>query len=229
MNFRTTAAAAALILTAAFAQAATVSYASQTIALAVTDWSSFLDLQQFNPSLGQLNSVTLDLTADLAGKAQVESRSSRASTLTANLAATLTLTRPDTGQVLVVSAPLVSKVFAAAAADGVKDWAGASGKTYDNLSLSLAQTASFNDAATLALFTGTGTVSAPLSAVANSRVAGTSFYSLFETQAGGHAQVTYDYSPITSQVSSVPEPRSWALMLAGMGVLGTLARRRRSA
>jgi hypothetical protein len=229
MNIRTPAAIAALLATAFAAQADTVSYTSATLPLTSTDWHSFLDLQQFDPALGHLNSVTLVLTADLFGSTALENRSSRAVLMTANLGATLTLARPD-GEALVVAAPLVVSQFSASAYDGVKNYAGTSGVTYSEQGQTLSNSASFSDSATLALFTGAGSVHAPLGAVADSQVVGSgNFYSKFTTLAGGHAAVTYDYSPSlsTTLVSSVPEPESWALMLAGVGALASLARRRR--
>jgi hypothetical protein len=42
----------------------------------------------------------------------------------------------------------------------------------------------------------------------------------------GTAQVVYDYTPVLA--ATVPEPRSWALLICGLGGIGVLQRRRRT-
>lgn len=45
------------------------------------------------------------------------------------------------------------------------------------------------------------------------------------TQIGGFAQLTYDYTPAAT--GAVPEPASWAMMMLGFGAIGGAMRRRR--
>jgi hypothetical protein len=227
MTTRHTLIAAASLLAAFAAQANTISYTSNAVGPVKTSaLRSFLDLQQFDPSLGLLESVVVTLNATVSGTAQVESKNNTARTLTAQLGAAVTLGRPD-GGTLVVSAPLVQQSFNATAFDGVNNYDGMSGITYNALTATHAESFSSAAAADLALFTGTGVVHAPISASANSGASGAgNLSSRFTTLASGQATVTYTYSPL-EPVASVPEPRSWALMLAGVAALGSLSRRRR--
>ncbi|MBC9031812.1 PEP-CTERM sorting domain-containing protein [Sphingomonas sp. JC676] len=48
-----------------------------------------------------------------------------------------------------------------------------------------------------------------------------------DTQIGGWAKITYDYTP--NAAGAVPEPASWAMMMLGIGAVGGAMRRRRSA
>jgi len=189
----------------------------------LTDWASFADLQQFDPSQGQLQQVTLSLFGDLRGSAEAESRNNFPSTITLNLQATLALARPgDANAVMVQTTPIVSSVFNAAARDNVLDYAGTSGVTLNNLAAASSTQASFSDAATLALFTGRGSVSLPFSASGQSFADGPGNLRFgFTTLAGGYAQVTYDFLP-----SPVPEPATWALLLSGVALMRWLVLRR---
>jgi hypothetical protein len=226
-TFRTVAAAALLAISLGSAQAASISFSSAALPSQMTDWSSFADLQQFNPAQGVLQQVTLELFADLSGSAKAESRNNNPATITLNLQATLALARPgDAGPALVQTTPLVSHVFHAAARDNVIDYAGPSGITLNNLAASTSATASFTDGATLALFTGQGTLLLPFTALGQSYATGPGNVRYgFSTFAGGRATVTYDYLPAAAPV---PEPASWALLLSGIAMVGWMASRRRA-
>ena len=215
--------AAALLLSGAqHAQADTISFDSATLGLEMTSWDSLLSLQQFNPALGQLQSVTLTLTGDLFGSAFVESRNNTARTLQVQLGATLTLSRPD-GSTLLDVVPLITETFNAARFDGTVDYAGSSGTRYTERSASSTASASFGAADDLALFTGTGSLALPIDATGNSRIIGPgNFFNEFSTLAGGRASITYTFEP----AAAVPEPQAWLLLATGLGAMAVLRRRR---
>jgi hypothetical protein len=227
MTIRIAAIALALITLTAATRADSLTYTSASIGpLKTSELNSFLDLQQFDPTMGQLLSVEVSLFGTVSGSAAAENQDTRARSITLKLSATLDLKRPD-GSDLVLTTPLLSRSFSALRFDGTSDFAGNSGVSYAGLSASASNTVTSSDSADLALFTGSGVVHAPVTASARSGVAGAgNIDSAFVTRVQTYATVTYTYAAMP-QVSSVPEPESWALMLAGVGVLGALAGRRR--
>ena len=187
------------------------------------DWSAFISIAKFNPALGHLNSVVFSMTGLVQGSAQVENTSpSSGADVKLTLAAGMALTRPGGGAPLVVATPLSITLFSASPFDGVVDFAGTSGATLSGLLGTKFNSAHYESAADLALFSGPGSISLPLTAIGASRAsAGGSTISLFSTEARGEVTVAYKYTP-----SAVPEPRVYgavgALLCVGFAALRRL-------
>jgi len=210
----------ALAATATAANATTAIFVSNIVPLTSTNFGGFaLNLQQFNPTWGTLTGISVHLHGNILGSASAENIGG-AATVTLNLSATLTLTRPD-NSTIVVTTPVVNKIASLSAFDGMVDYGGTSGVAYLNQSAHADNTVALS-AGDFTLFTGFGNVSGLLNGSGASAATGAgNLATLFLTQAGGFADVTYTYTPTIR----TPEPAALALLGLGMGVLG-FARRR---
>lgn len=225
MKLRTPIASLLLLAGLSGAHAGTVGYQT-TVALQPTNLASFVDLQQFDPSLGTLQSVTVTLQGEIASLIKLESKNSTPATLTATVTGTVTLALPAVGTL--TATPVLSQSFNAASYDGIVDYAGTSGITYPLLNASASAIQSYTQPQLLAPFVGTGTLHASFDANAVAAFTGPSNKrTSVRTDAGGFASVTYTYLEL--RVPAVPEPETWTLMATGLGLVGWLASRRRAA
>ncbi len=214
MNRRVLSVLVAAIAGVGTAHGAMVSY-SASIPPTSTDWTSSVSIPQFDPVLGTLDSVDIELRGEVSGNIQFESLDAANSTVTTSLSASIILMRPDL-TVMASAAPFVSHVDPVSAFDGAIDFDGLSGRAYLNQSASaLAGVSATSPSPDLALFTGTGTVSLPVTATGVAAADGAgNLLVAFLTQASANVSVIYNYT--------VPEPAS-----IGVLAIATLFARRR--
>ena len=206
----------------AVAQADTVSF-SASRALDTTDFVDVLTLGKFDTNLGTLNSISFYLNGTVVTDGGVESLDASSSLANLSLNATLSLTRPNSSQIVSGSAGF-SQNLTLAAFDGDIDFAGPSGYTLNtrvnNVSNSFVST-DVNDFALFSALNG-GSINLGVSAIALSDATGPgNVISYFVTQAGANARVTYNYT-----ATPVPEPETYAMLLAGVGLLAMQRRRK---
>ncbi|MBK1989161.1 PEP-CTERM sorting domain-containing protein [Sphaerospermopsis aphanizomenoides BCCUSP55] len=203
---------AGIVATAGAANAASISYTASSGDFTATNFTQTLSLQQFDSSLGTLNSVTLDIVGYINGNAKFESLDKSASLITANISATLNLTQG--GTTLFSLNPNNSQSYSATAFDGNIDFAGTSGSQLNNIiDEEVATQTLTND---LTAFIGSGNVDFLLSAIADSKVTGSgNIISQIGTLAKGQLKVTYNYTSANS--AKVPEPSA----LLGFGLIAS--------
>lgn len=192
-----------LLLAASPVPAGTVTQ-NVSLGLLNTNWTRSFTINKFDTSLGCLDSVCFSLAGYVEGSAAFESRDLDPATVMMDLAATIKLQRPD-GSLIVETIPLAHTVDNVTAFDGVIDFGGTSGRTYDGLSADKTEgrcTALVSDKQ---LFTGAGTLVLPVVALGSSSGSGAGNLLLsFTTTASASAVVTYHYSecPVPAQPST---------------------------
>ena len=218
-NFCVHSLAFAVISSIGAAFADTTAPESHVVALTNTDWSQNLVFAKFDPALGTLTRVDFSLEGHVVGSAKFENTGASASTVTMQLKADITLTRPDSS-LLVTTIPIANTSDNVSAFDGTNDFGGTSGRTYNNLAATLTNVSFTMSGADLALFTGPGSVTLPISAKGTSNATGSgSIITQFSTQAGATATIFYTFTV-------VPEPASIALTaIGGIGFLALFRKR----
>ena len=210
-----------IVLLAGAGLCATESY-SYDIPMAATGWTQDIVLPQFNTALGTLNSITLSLNGSILGSFRFENTGSSSGTPTLTTSSLLTIKRLD-GTTLLEANPVASITETVGPYDGITNFEGTSGRTYNNQpasdSVVLNLLPSSSD---FSLFTGTGNLTLPVSTSGSSWVTGGGNLAvLFLCDTGASGTVIYDYTP-------VPEPSGIIAMLAGLtGLAGVVARRRK--
>jgi hypothetical protein len=201
---------------AATASAATITHTG-SIGTTTTNWNTPVFLPLFDPALGTLTNVAWTLNGNVAGTARFESLDAGATTVSLDLAATLTLFAPDSS-VLEVTIPTVNTSVSASAFDGLVDFGGTSGGTFTNLSGTATSSNNSSVPSFLALFTGVGLTSISVTGSGSSSgTGGGNLITQFATSAGSSFEIIYTYDPI---------PTPSALALLGLGGLAAARRRR---
>ena len=204
------------------ADAALLTTVPQTVSVstATTNFTTPVTINKFNPILGALQSVKFTLGGSVSGVYKYESLDAASSSITANLSATITLTRPDL-TTLVVTIPVFSATSPAGPFDGSIDFLGSSGATSPTVSATSSNAVTTSTAADITLFTGPGTIALPVLAGGSSTASGSgNLITQFNTSAGATVTVVYTYL-----TTDVPEPVSLAILGGGLIVLGAVRRR----
>jgi hypothetical protein len=196
-----------------------------------TNWSNSLVFNKFDSSLGTLNSISLSLSGHVSGTAWAENTSAASSTVNLVIQSIVTLSRSDTTQII-TAAPVAASTDNLAAFDGLQNFAGADFVKHTDLNADNTTLTSLNTAADLALFTGNGLITLPISAGANSFASGPGgLISSFTTLASASATIVYNYTAarVLHDPSPVPEPASIVLTACGgIGLMFVMHRRQKS-
>ncbi|MCP2012092.1 choice-of-anchor E domain-containing protein [Duganella violaceipulchra] len=207
----------AAAMTVAFGAHAATKQTTPIITLAIQDVESnagALSFAQFNGNLGTLTSVQFELFNTIYGTIDIKNKatSGAVSTFTVHTGGDLTATLAGK---TVTTGNWIDPSFTLAA--------GAS-KHSDVDALTTSNALTFSQPSDLSAFIGGGTYSASLSGVSGQALTsgGNAKYGT-DILMDGYAHVTYTY-----ETAPVPEPETYAMLLAGLGLMGVVARRRKS-
>lgn len=194
-----------------------------TLPAQTTNWTRALTVPKFDASLGTLTEVDVINQGDLTGRIQVESEDRAPQTVTATVSGTLSLSGP--GVSALVASGSHAETFNATAYDHVPDYGGTSGHDFGPETVSGAKTITLTDPASLALYTGGGSVTLTERATGTSSATSTggNLLSQISSQADGSVTVVYHYLPSTSlkpgnyTIVQVTQPAGYVPGLATAG------------
>ncbi|MDJ0735237.1 MAG: choice-of-anchor E domain-containing protein [Nostocaceae cyanobacterium] len=209
---------AAILMPMTAAQAAILTSES-SIPLQKTNFEKFVTLEKFDPTLGDLESVFFELSGLVEGAIELESRDAKPATVTASLAAEISLINTD-NKPLLVTLPTASVTENFDAYDGKLDFDGDSGATFTGLSTSDSQSVLLTTETDWEAFIGTDSFNLPVIAKGESETTGSgNLVAGFETNAGATVKVVYTYAakPKAPQTQRVPESQ---IPMGAMAALG---------
>lgn len=179
---------------------------TNAIPLQSTNWTETMSVPQFNPAdfpQCTLTKVEIEVKGSVQGSAAYENKDAGPATITLDLQAELDVKGPG-GTSLILIEPSESVSELAGAYDGTDDFAGTSGNSFPDLQGDESATVVLTDPADLALFTGTGTVGFPTTAMGSSVGSGAgNLLTEFSTQAG--TEVTVRYSCDALDLGDLPD------------------------
>lgn len=157
-----------------------------------TNWQQTATIAPFNPALGTLTSVDLQITSDMQSQTLVKSLDTQATVIRASAAGTLTLTIPGLApQVTNLSA---SDSYNAPASDGQLNFTGSGYHDFGTIDAPGSNSMTLTSPQALAAFTGSQPVSLTALAEAHSTVSGSAnLLTLINSHASATVKVTYHY------------------------------------
>jgi len=177
------------------ARAATVVYSGNTVLSPYLSGSPYtfpaVSLPKFDQSGQCLSSVCIRFEAQTIGFVGIENFANFPKIVNVTWSAQFDLLRPSLVPLLGVT-PTLLKSYALSSYDGTADYAGTSGTTDSGLAASAADSLCLTSASDLALFSGPGTISLPITAVNTSTHDGANSWS-FGVQGGAITRITYTY------------------------------------
>jgi len=207
-----------LVVPATAGHASTITF-SDSVATQRTNFTKSVTLSQFDPSLGTLNSILLELTGNVTGSIKLESEDAGPATATGDLAAEISVENIDKSSLLAIL-PTVTKTQKLSGFDGVDDFAGTSGVTFTGLSDTQTESKTLTTKNAFTPFIGTGKITLPVLAIAKSKTTGSgNLLALINTSAGANLKVVYDYTSSEKPPQKVPESPISASVLAGTALL----------
>jgi hypothetical protein len=213
--------AAAALLACNRAEAAVESFITSTpIASTLTDWSGTMAFQQFNPSLGTLLSVTLNVSADLETTLTVVNNSPSSSH--GKVWTDLQVTVEDGGNNLITPSVELDTP------QQTYTLAGGHSLILPEIDATGSSSQAYTLAAILAEFTGTGSIALDASTLTQTGELNTGGNTAASqvTTAGATGTVIYNYLPA---FTPVPEPSTYLAGFTAAGMAGaTWLRRRKS-
>ncbi|MEO0935293.1 MAG: choice-of-anchor E domain-containing protein [Cyanobacteria bacterium J06641_2] len=219
------AAFAAILAPINAAQASTLTYKS-TVDLEKTNFEKQISLPKFDSSLGDLESVLFELSANVQGSVELENRDAQAALVTGNLAAEIGLKRPD-NSLLLVALPTASVEQKLNKYDGILDFQGDSGVKLTDISNTQEESKLLTIPNDFRPFIGDGSFNLLVEAIGNSTATGAgNLLAGFETYAGATVAVSYTYAKRDEPTPrrKVPESGLPATILIGLAATMVLTK-----
>ncbi|MEZ4662182.1 MAG: choice-of-anchor E domain-containing protein [Caldilineaceae bacterium] len=160
----------------------------------LTDWSSIIQVDKFDPAQGILLRVDAVIQGDLLGTARYESLDSLPTDMTVEMSADTELRWPD-GPVIIAAFPAASRTQPATEFDGEVDFAGTSGATLEGIiGFDVSKTATFSQTEELQRFIGVGPSDFQVDTSGRSRAQGAgNLAARFTLTTSAQITITYTY------------------------------------
>lgn len=185
---------------------------SNTVSTQDTDLADWLSFQQFDPTLGTLTSIKIEVGSHVDGAVHLENGVADERSVPVSLSVDLFLQRPNTSAVITLLNNTLFNTDLGLVGFGTADLSN---------SVNLYGVTTLTGAGDLSLFQGYGSLLAPLAVKANAVAPGDDLDASFTTTANGYGTITYTYT-----AAPVPEPETYGMMLLGLGVMALVSKRK---